>query len=147
MLKLNVFDFDTPEAVREKVFPQDMKIDKYLNNRLADMKINLESKESYVIQRIGEVPIYQTDTIVRRAQSLQQTRDGMSIYAWMPKKLMEQLGISAGDQVKVTQAGSAIQLEAACDEKLPDNCVRIPCAHPKTFSLGAMFGEISVEKL
>jgi NADH-quinone oxidoreductase subunit G len=147
LLKLNAFDFDTPEAVREKMFPQDMEVSKYLSNRLADMNIRIESKESDAIQRIGEVPIYQADTIVRRAQSLQQTKDGMSIYAWMPTKLMDRLGIKTGDQVKVTQTGATIQLEAACDEKLPVNCVRIACAHPKTFSLGAMFGEISVEKL
>lgn len=147
LLELNEFDFDTPEEIREKVFPQDMEVAKYLNNRLANLNINLELKENQAIQRIGEVPIYQADTIVRRAQSLQQTKDGMSIYAWMPKKLMEQLGINTGNQVKVTQAGSSIQLEAACDEKLPENCVRIACAHPKTFSLGAMFGEISIEKL
>lgn len=147
MLKLNAFDFDTPEAVREKILSQDMEISKYLSNRLADMNINLESRGDHAFQRVGEVPIYQADPIVRRAQSLQQTKDSMSIYAWMPKKLMEQLGISTGDQVKVTQAESTIQLEAACDEKLPVNCVRIACAHPKTFSLGAMFGEISIEKL
>ncbi|MCP5246707.1 MAG: NADH-quinone oxidoreductase subunit G [Burkholderiales bacterium] len=147
LLELNEFDFDTPEEIREKVFPQDMEVAKYLNNRLANLNINLELKENHAIQRIGEVPIYQSDTIVRRAQSLQQTRDGMSIYAWMPRNLMEQLGINTGNQVKVTQAGSSIQLEAACDEKLPENCVRIACAHPKTFSLGAMFGEISIEKL
>lgn len=147
LLELNEFDFDTPEEIREKVFPQDMEVAKYLNNRLANLNINLELKENHAIQRIGEVPIYQSDTIVRRAQSLQQTKDGMSIYAWMPRNLMEQLGINTGNQVKVTQAGSSIQLEAACDEKLPENCVRIACAHPKTFSLGAMFGEISIEKL
>ena len=66
---------------------------------------------------------------------------------WMSAELMNRLGINAGDQIKVKQAEAAVQLETACDEKLPINCVRIACAHPKTFSLGAMFGEISIEKL
>ena len=32
------------------------------------------------------------------------------------------------------------------DEKLPDKCVRIASAHPKTLALGALFGVIQVEK-
>ena len=37
------------------------------------------------IQRIGEVPIYQADPIVRRAESLQRTRDAAAPVAWMPE--------------------------------------------------------------
>ncbi len=147
LLKLSDFNFDTPEEVREKVFAQGTEIGKYLNNSVEISNIDLEPKTNNVIQRIGEVPIYQADTIVRRAQSLQQTKDAVSTYAWMSAELMSQLGINVGDQIKVKQTGAAIQLETACDEKLPVNCVRIACAHPKTFTLGAMFGEISIERL
>ncbi|MBX3639500.1 MAG: NADH-quinone oxidoreductase subunit NuoG [Nitrosomonas sp.] len=147
LLKLSDFNFDTPEEIREKIFVHGMEVGKYLNNSLEISNIDLESKRNNAIQRIGEVPIYQADTIVRRAQSLQQTKDALSIYVWMSTELMNRLGINAGDQVKVKQAGATIQLEAACDKKLPADCVRIVCAHPKTFSLGAMFGEISIEKL
>ena len=61
--------------------------------------------------------------------------------------MLESLGIAAGDQVKIKQGDEFVQLEAAHDEKLPANCIRIACAHPKTFALGALFGEILVEKL
>ena len=46
------------------------------------------------IQRIGEVPIYQADPIVRRAESLQRTRDAAVPVAWMPAHLMDKLGMA-----------------------------------------------------
>ena len=147
LLDLDDFDFDTPEQVREAVFSDNTDVSQYLNNDVEVMEIHLESGNGNAVQRIGEVPIYQADSIVRRAQSLQQTKDASSICAWLPEELMNTLGIRTGDQVKVTQGTETIQLEAACDEKLPGNCVRIATAHPKTISLGEMFGEISVEKL
>ncbi len=44
------------------------------------------SGRGYGIQRIGEVPIYQADPIVRRAESLQRTRDAAEPVAWMPAR-------------------------------------------------------------
>ena len=61
--------------------------------------------------------------------------------------MQQNLGVIAGDQVKITQGDEFVRLEVAHDEKLPVNCVRIACAHPKTIALGALFGEILVEKL
>ena len=65
----------------------------------------------------------------------------------MATAMLKNLEVIAGDQVKVTQGDEFIWLEVAHDEKLPDNCVRIAGAHPKTVALGALFGEILVEKL
>jgi NADH-quinone oxidoreductase subunit G len=100
-----------------------------------------------IIQRIGEIPIYQADPIVRRAESLQATHDAESPKAWMASKLLAELGIVAGDPVKIKQGNESVQLEAAGDDKLPVNCVRIVGAHSKTAALGALFGEIVLEKL
>jgi NADH-quinone oxidoreductase subunit G len=43
------------------------------------------------------------------------------------------------------EQGSAV-LAARRDDTLPQNCVRVACAHPLTADLGAMFGEITVER-
>jgi NADH-quinone oxidoreductase subunit G len=99
------------------------------------------------IQRIGEVPIYQADPIVRRAGSLQRTRDAAAPVAWMAGVLMEKLGISSGDSVTLKQGEGGVQLPAVRDDKLPADCVRVAAAHPLTAALGEMFGEIVIEKL
>ncbi|MGE5130492.1 MAG: NADH-quinone oxidoreductase subunit NuoG [Sphingomonadaceae bacterium] len=99
------------------------------------------------LQRIAEVPIYFADPLVRRAQALQRTRDAQPPKAWMNAALMQRLGIAAGQPVLVRQGAGEARLVAALDERLPEGCVRVAAAHASTASLGAMFGELSLEKL
>jgi NADH-quinone oxidoreductase subunit G len=92
------------------------------------------------------VPIYSSDAIVRRAGSLQKTRDAGPPVAWMPGALFERFKLREGDQVRLTQEQGSAVLAARRDDTLPQNCVRVACAHPLTADLGAMFGEITVER-
>ncbi|MBY0474833.1 MAG: NADH-quinone oxidoreductase subunit NuoG [Nitrosomonas sp.] len=147
LLALEKFEYETAEQIRAEIFPEGFEISRYLNNSLEnfDAAISIVEKES--MERIGEVPIYQADPIVRRAESLQATHDAELPKAWMAAEVLENLGVTSGDKVKVKQGEGLVQLEAALDEKLPHNCVRIACAHPKTVALGALFGEVKIEKL
>ena len=61
--------------------------------------------------------------------------------------MLERLGLVSGNQVKISQGRGIAKLEIASDEKLPNNCVRIACAHPMTIALGDLFGEVFIEKL
>jgi NADH-quinone oxidoreductase subunit G len=99
------------------------------------------------LQRIADVPIYFADPLVRRARALQSTRDAQPPKAWMNAALMQRLGLAAGQPVLVRQGAGEARLVAALDERLPEGCVRIAAAHASTASLGAMFGELSLEKL
>jgi NADH-quinone oxidoreductase subunit G len=150
MLELEGFDFDTPEQVRSEVLPPESDVRTWLDNNLREFIVNdtgmADVAANGAIQRIGEVPIYQADPIVRRAESLQRTRDAAAPVAWMAGALMEKLGINGGDSVILKQGEGAVQLAAARDDKLPADCVRVAAAHPLTAALGEMFGEIVIEK-
>jgi NADH-quinone oxidoreductase subunit G len=98
------------------------------------------------IQRIAEVPIYFADPLVRRAPSLQATRDARPPKAWMNGRLLHKLGVAAGQPVLARMDGAVIKLAAALDDKLPDDCVRIAAAHASTAQLGPMFGSLAVAK-
>jgi NADH-quinone oxidoreductase subunit G len=147
LLQLEGFDFETPEQVYAEVIPPGTDIRKLLDNKLKSFTVSELKQENYGIQRIGEVPIYQTDPIVRRAESLQLTRDATVPVAWMSGLLLEKLGVSVGDKVELKQGEGKACLQAACDDNLPSNCVRLVSAHPLTAALGDMFGEITVKKL
>jgi NADH-quinone oxidoreductase subunit G len=97
------------------------------------------------IQRIADVPIYFTDPLVRRAPSLQKTRDARPPQAWMNARLMRALGAQEGARVRVRQGEGEALLPAALDERLPDGCVRIAAGHPATARLGPMFGPVALE--
>lgn len=147
LMQLDGFDFETSEQVRNEIFPTDAEISGHFNNQLASHNISIPEKKNGRIHRIGEVPIYQADPIVRRAESLQQTNDAAKPQALMSAALLERLNINAGDNVSLKQDDGEVRLKAGRDDKLPDNCVRVVCAHPDTAPLGALFGEVIIEKL
>ncbi|MEP6877548.1 MAG: NADH-quinone oxidoreductase subunit NuoG [Nitrosospira sp.] len=147
MLALDGFGYDTPEQVRADILPAGSNVSARLNNNLRNFVAGDIEPARNGVQRIGEVPMYQADPIVRRAESLQRTRDAAAPLAWMPGDLMDKLGIRAGDSVRLKQGEGEVQLPAARDDKLPANCVRVAGAHPLTAALGEMFGEVVVERL
>ena len=112
-----------------------------------EIKINPEkAADASGIQRIAGVPIYFADPLVRRSPPLQRTKDAWAPKARMNAKLMTRLGLSREDSVLVRQEGGQARLKAALDDRVPDECVRVDAAHPSTASLGAMFGEVTLEK-
>jgi NADH-quinone oxidoreductase subunit G len=98
------------------------------------------------LERVSDVPIHFADAIVRRAPSLQLTRDATPPTARMSVATLAALGLQAGDAVRVRQGGGTAELTAARDDGVPANCVRVAAAHPTTAGLAAMFGAISVER-
>ncbi|HEY9098477.1 MAG TPA: NADH-quinone oxidoreductase subunit NuoG [Thiobacillus sp.] len=97
------------------------------------------------LERVAEVPIYQTDAVVRRSPALQMTQDAALPVARMHSHLIAKLGLQENGRVSVRQSASALTLKVQRDDLLPENCVRIPSGHPLTASLGPMFGAITAE--
>jgi NADH-quinone oxidoreductase subunit G len=143
LLGLSGFEYDDSEQVRDEVIGRDQ-IAAKLDNRIAGIALQLPVA-SGGLQRIADVPIYSSDAIVRRAAALQQTQDAAMPRAWMNAALLTRLGLKDGQTVKVRQGEGHATVKAACDARLPRDCVRLAAAHPATRSLGPMSGELSVE--
>ena len=143
LLGLAGFDYDSSEQVRDEIGSADQLAGR-LDNRLAGMALQTPVV-SAGLQRIADVPIYATDAIVRRAAALQHTRDAAMPRAWMNAALLAKLGLKDGQAVKVRQGEGEAAVNAACDERLPQDCVRLAAAHAVTSKLGPMSGELSVE--
>ena len=147
LLGLPGFGHDSAEDVRREVLGG-RSIAALLDNRLLDARVDAVAPPSASgIQRIGEVPIYAADAIVRRAGSLQQTRDGAPPVARMNRALFEKLGLREGDVVRVRQGAGAALVAARMDDRLPEGCIRLAAARPETAQLGALFGELKVERV
>jgi NADH-quinone oxidoreductase subunit G len=99
------------------------------------------------LQRIGEVPMYSSDPLVRRSPPLQKTKDAEPPVAWISSVLYERLGLLAGDFLRVRQDGAEVIVAVAVDSRMPHGCVRLAAARPETAALGAMFGQVSVERV
>ncbi|MHB1244899.1 MAG: NADH-quinone oxidoreductase subunit NuoG [Sulfuriferula sp.] len=145
MLAVKGFDYDTSEAVRQDALGGSGLPPGALNNSLS--KPVLQSVAiTETLTRIGEVPMYQADAIVRRAESLHSTRAATLPSASMHSALLARLGLADGVMVTVRQGEANTVVRALVDDRLPDHCVRLPAAHALTATLGAMLGEISVER-
>lgn len=97
------------------------------------------------LQRLADVPIYSTDSVVRRASSLQLTADAKPPVVHLPQALWGQLGLQRGARVRVSQGGASAVLPAVLDAGLAASTVRVPAGHADTAALGAMFGPITVD--
>ncbi|NOT20582.1 MAG: NADH-quinone oxidoreductase subunit G [Sideroxydans sp.] len=144
LLKVEGFEFDTSEAVRDEVL-KGVDVASNLNNTLAGVEVQATSAASGM-QRVSEVPIYATDAIVRRSAPLQATADASTPQVWMHSEELNNIGVKSGMNVKVMQGSGSVKLACHADDKLPKGVVRVAAGHPATAALGAMFGEITVER-
>lgn len=147
LLGLPGFDYESTEEVRAAVLGSDpAALHGLLNNRRQEVALAGIEIEAEGLQRIGEVPIYQADAIVRRARALQLTRDAAPPQAWMNGALLDRIGICDGDRVVLRQGAGHAVLQAGRDDRLPQDCVRVAAGHPLTAGLGGMMDKITVEK-
>ncbi len=152
LLQLDGFEYESIDDVRRELGVQTQDLAQRLNNDVAtELQIasprDVGNTGANVLERIGEVPIYHTDGIVRRAKSLQLTRDAVVDEAWMNASLLERLGLRQGDQVRITQDNGEAILTCQRDDRLPANCVRVAAANAVTTQLGAPYGSLHVERL
>ncbi len=116
----------------------------FLNNEVSGVTVAPPHAQEG-LERVAEVPIYQTDAVVRRSPSLQMTQDAALPVARMHSRLIAKLGLTENGRVSVRQTACALTLKVQRDDLLPDTCVRIPSGHPLTAGLGPMFGPITAE--
>jgi len=146
LLDADGFDYDTSEAVRDEAIGG-MDIPAKLNNALqVAIQLPVSGTQSSGLQRVADVPIYSADALVRRATSLQQTRDAATPCVAMRGDELQKLGVLSGDTVKVSQGAASVDLAVCADDGLPAGVARVAAGHSATAELGAMFGTITVER-
>ena len=148
LLGLDNFAYESSEDIRNEVLGvktlEGLDLSSRLTNR-ADIALHVP-QTSTEIQRVADVPIYFSDAIARRSESLQQTVDAQAPNVKLSATLAQSLGVSAGSLVRVSQGTGSVTLPCAIESGLPNNVVRLAAAHASTAALGSMFGSIKVEK-
>jgi len=140
------FDYTAAEEVRAEAL-QGVEVQARLSNAVIEAPLPSSSEATRGIQRIADVPIYSADALVRHARSLQQTHDARAPVAAMPGALIERLGLTEGERVRVAQGEGEATLEIVRDDRILADCVRIPAGHRLTSGLGAMFGEVHLTRV
>ena len=146
MLGLPDFGFDSSEQVRDSVLPKEEgAIARQLDNR-TDVALAPPARNAAGLERVADVPIYFADPLVRRAWSLQQTRDAQPPRARVHRTLLDQLGLAEGAQLKVRQGRGESVVAAVVDPTVPPGVVRLAAAHASTCALEGLSGPVTVER-
>ena len=151
LLGVSGFDYDSSEEVRDEALPKkdgEINVAGMLNNHILGVALQLQSGSGgQGLQRISDVPIYSADAVVRRAISLQITRDAAAPIVLMHSSELQKLGLKSGDAVRVQQGMASARMKVGADDSVPVAAARVASGHPDTAGLGAMFGRIRVEPM
>jgi NADH-quinone oxidoreductase subunit G len=145
LIGLAGFEFETSQEVLQQALGDLNTIVQRLDNRSSAPMAPLP-ETARTLERIADVPIYATDSLVRRAVSLQLSADAALPMASVSQAVWTRLGLAHGMPVRLAQGACVALLSAQLDVTLADGAVRIPTGHAATANLGAMFGPITVEK-
>jgi len=102
--------------------------------------------ESTGLTRIGYLPMYTVDPLVRRSKPLQATGDAIAAAVYINSKTASRQGLAAKDVVQVVQAQYHAQLPVVIDEGVPDQCVFIPAGVQGSQSLGDAYGSVEIQQ-
>jgi NADH-quinone oxidoreductase subunit G len=147
LLHLDGFLYNLPEEVCADALSKP--IEPVLSNQFtANRVVQGKMLCAGPLERLADQAIYASDLIVRRAPSLQLTRDAKNASAiGVGKTLFKQLGVQEGERVLISQAGNTVEGSVLLQTDLADGVVRIATANELSVSLGPMFGEVTLTKV
>ena len=138
------FDYISSEDVKNEVRSLCESIE--LSNTSSDtpsFEINAISDE---LHRSTDVPMYATDSLVRRATSLQKTIDAQTLCVRLNVSEAQRLNVNDASSVTVKQGDVSSVLPLVIDGSIPDASAWIPTAVEGCDSLGGAFGVVNIEK-
>ena len=142
---VNGFEYMAAEEARDEL--KGALADVSFDNRLAlETPVKVASAEGG-LQRVGGVPIYATDGLVRRAPSLQATVDGQDMAVRMNALDARERGLLDAERVRVRQGSGSAALDFVIDDGIPAGCAWVPAGVADTIELAAAFGAVEIEKL
>ena len=96
--------------------------------------------------RIGNVPIYALDGLVRRSPALQRTPAMGAFGVSLHPEQASALGLTSEDRVEVRQGAVGVRAPVVIDERIPLGCARIPAGVAGSESLGDQIAPVSMTK-
>ncbi|HEY9460168.1 MAG TPA: NADH-quinone oxidoreductase subunit NuoG [Paralcaligenes sp.] len=142
LFQLQGFDDETSESVRDSIMVGG------IESRLSNDVVGPVGTSAKLdgLERVADVPIYRSDSMVRRSAPLQLPPVSQPPKARMTADTLASLGVQAGEMVRVRSAQGEILLAAQHDDTVAPGCVRIAAAFAETAPLGGAFGQLTVER-
>lgn len=146
-LHLEGFDFESAEGVLQELKLLTGELASHLTSQNATSFSFKKREEKF--SRIGEIPIYASDSLVRRAKALQATQsiiEGEVAAVRIHPQTAEKLGIKKTEMVSVAQQDNKIKLPVIFDKRVPADSVFIAGGILATNGLSELFGGVEINK-
>ncbi len=142
IFELEGFDYITSEDVRDEAKQQAGEL-----NTSNEMKWHCPTtlaQQTDAITRIGVLPIYAVDSVVRRSEALQETGDALPACVIINAETAKQNKIQDEDNIVVQQNNIKLKLRVHIEESIPDNCAVIPQGVSGVEVFDAAYSEITL---
>ena len=104
-----------------------------------------EGSAAASLWRVGEVPLYAVDPLVRRAGALQRTAEAPAAEIRINPAAARALGLTAGAMATVRQNESERIFPVAEDPAVPDGCLLLHAGVAHSVGLGPAWGPVTVK--
>ena len=140
---LDGFEFNSSEEVLKAFMPTNLA--SLLNNVVPEQTVAgtvLNGK----LELAAYAPIYDTDSLVRRAESLRKTKAAKPALVQIGVQTANALAVKTGDTVQLTDSeGGTLQAAVLVNKTIAENTVLVPMGRIETQSLRAVFGGAVLE--
>jgi len=144
--RLGLDGFEQVDAfeVRDELAALCVQVDPFARGRFEARAGQARPPAQGQVMRVGDVPPYAVDALLRRAEPLQRTADAHFEGLQIGPRLAGELGLADGDRAEVRQSGHAATFTVRVVESLAPGCARLPAGIPQTVGLGASHGPIEI---
>ncbi len=146
-LGLEGFDYYSVDDVRAEIGKQVDESVAFSNELNSLPAIELRSFDQESVFRVGSLPIYSTDSLVRHAPSLQEAMEKQDAVLWVHENDVAKFGLLEGKWVRVTQDGEKSILKCVVNNDLMPGTVCIMRGLPRSEKLGAVFSPVELKNL
>jgi NADH-quinone oxidoreductase subunit G len=141
LAKVEGFDYVSSQDIRDEVRDQL----KLVSSATKQAYLPDELDSDITLMAISEVPMYQTDSVVRRSEALQQTPENRKAsIARMNTNEADKHNVSHTENIKVSQGDNTVTVAFEIDDAIADGCIYLAAGIMGTSLLGAAFSDVTV---
>lgn len=143
------FDYETSEHVRDELKTAMVTAPQLVASPYEFNAEKLRSSDG-LLTRIGEIPIYATDSLVRHASALQATQsiiEGSLASVAMHPDTANKLNIKESEQVMIKQNGARVRFPVVFNSRVPHDAVCIAGGIPAAAEFSGLFATLEIEKV
>lgn len=143
MAKLRGFDYVSSTDIRDEVQDQLNLLSPSNECYIPD---NLHSESGLMV--ISEVPMYQTDAVLRRSSALQQTTENQQAkIARMNRLDADKFDVNEAESIEITQDSNSIIMPLVIDDAIAQGCIYLAAGIVETSVLGTSFSNVTVQAI